>query len=205
MHFLQIIHTYINIYKRVRHTCFCQRTIIYSGTQCYPLGPHEWGLSFSANKILLSSVQPTQAMTLNLQRIQKRYAVTCTTDRNSHGCINHHYRADSRFAPSQRETSLQSNAVSDWLGANLVSTLLLQGSRFSSITTIYFDINSQLSQGYVLCMSTLFESDDLAKSNRHSGVIKSWTNVEYEYIFINYTTQCHCLQFWTINLDIYFF
>ena len=28
-------------------------------------------------------------------------------------------RADSRFAPSQRETSLQSNAVSHWLGANL--------------------------------------------------------------------------------------
>ena len=27
--------------------------------------------------------------------------------------------ADSRFAPSQWETSLQSNAVSHWLGANL--------------------------------------------------------------------------------------
>ena len=30
-------------------------------------------------------------------------------------------RADSRFAPSQWETSLQSNAVSHWLGANLES------------------------------------------------------------------------------------
>ena len=29
------------------------------------------------------------------------------------------YRADSRFAPSQWETSLQSNTVSHWLGANL--------------------------------------------------------------------------------------
>ena len=29
------------------------------------------------------------------------------------------YRADSRFAPSQWETSLQSNAVSHWLSANL--------------------------------------------------------------------------------------
>ena len=29
------------------------------------------------------------------------------------------YRADSRLAPSQWETSLQSNAVSHWLGANL--------------------------------------------------------------------------------------
>ena len=32
-------------------------------------------------------------------------------------------RADSRFTPSQWETSLQSNAVSHWLGANLVSAL----------------------------------------------------------------------------------
>ena len=33
------------------------------------------------------------------------------------------YRADSRFAPNQWETSLQSNAVSYWLGANLDSAL----------------------------------------------------------------------------------
>ena len=33
-------------------------------------------------------------------------------------------RADPRFAPSQWETSLQSNAVSHWLGANLESALL---------------------------------------------------------------------------------
>ena len=32
-------------------------------------------------------------------------------------------RADSRLAPSQWETSLQSNTVSHWLGANLESTL----------------------------------------------------------------------------------
>ena len=31
------------------------------------------------------------------------------------------YRTDSRFAPSQWETSLQSNAVSHWMGANLES------------------------------------------------------------------------------------
>ena len=33
------------------------------------------------------------------------------------------FRADSRLAPSQWETSLQSNAVSHWLGANLESAL----------------------------------------------------------------------------------
>ena len=35
--------------------------------------------------------------------------------------VKAHYRADSKFAPSQWETSLQSNAVSHWLGANLKS------------------------------------------------------------------------------------
>ena len=34
------------------------------------------------------------------------------------------HRADSRLAPSQWETSLQSNAVSHWLGANIESALL---------------------------------------------------------------------------------
>ena len=33
------------------------------------------------------------------------------------------HRADSRFAPSQWETSLQSNAISHWLRANLESVL----------------------------------------------------------------------------------
>ena len=36
-----------------------------------------------------------------------------------------HLRADSRFAPSQWGTSLQSNSVSHWLGANLLSALHL--------------------------------------------------------------------------------
>ena len=33
------------------------------------------------------------------------------------------FRADSSFVPSQWETSLQSNAISNWLGANLKSAL----------------------------------------------------------------------------------
>ena len=32
-------------------------------------------------------------------------------------------RADSRFVPSQWETSLQSNTISHWLGANLESAM----------------------------------------------------------------------------------
>ena len=36
-----------------------------------------------------------------------------------------YFRSDSRLAPSQWETALQSNAVSHWLGANLESALYL--------------------------------------------------------------------------------
>ena len=38
------------------------------------------------------------------------------------------FRVDSRFAPSQWETSLRSNAVSHWLGANLESGLYMMWS-----------------------------------------------------------------------------
>ena len=41
------------------------------------------------------------------------------------------YRADSRLAPSQWETSLQSNAISHWLGANLWSALDYQISLYT--------------------------------------------------------------------------
>ena len=37
--------------------------------------------------------------------------------------LQYNCRADSRFAPSQWETSLQSNAISHCLGANLESAL----------------------------------------------------------------------------------
>ena len=40
-------------------------------------------------------------------------------------------RADFRFAPSQWETLLQSNAVSHWLGTNLESALIDIPMRFS--------------------------------------------------------------------------
>ena len=43
-------------------------------------------------------------------------------------CYQDNCRADSRFVPSQWETSLQSNGVSHWLGANLESIDPLQVS-----------------------------------------------------------------------------
>ena len=43
---------------------------------------------------------------------------------NGHCGVRYYYRADSRIAPSQCETSLQSNnRVSDWLGVNQESVL----------------------------------------------------------------------------------
>ena len=53
------------------------------------------------------------------------------------------YKADSRFAPGQWETSLQSNAVSHWLGANLklalIYMLILFGETY--ICTSYHSLN----------------------------------------------------------------
>ena len=46
---------------------------------------------------------------------------------DSYNTLQHpagYIRADSRFAPSQWETSSQSNAISHWLGTNLESALL---------------------------------------------------------------------------------
>ena len=47
---------------------------------------------------------------------------SCAGDAGDLRCHRAH-KADSRLAPSQWETSLQSNAVSHWLGANLESAL----------------------------------------------------------------------------------
>ena len=53
------------------------------------------------------------------------YVMKWQTMVEMHGCkrYNIQCRADSRLAPSQWETPLQSNAVSHWLGANLESAL----------------------------------------------------------------------------------
>ena len=53
-------------------------------------------------------------------------------------------RADSKFAPKQWETSLQSNVVSHWLGANLQSALdmVTQGARaWAGMILTYFSSN----------------------------------------------------------------
>ena len=74
-------------------------------------------------------VEPPAEFILN----KDKYFIHCQCTANGHR-INWYtfltmnylylYRADSRFAPSQWETSLQSNAVSHWLGSSLESALL---------------------------------------------------------------------------------
>ena len=55
------------------------------------------------------------------------------------------YRADSRLAPSQWETSLQSNAVSHWLGANLESALqYIKCGACNNCCMKVFDVKLQL-------------------------------------------------------------
>ena len=79
---------------------------------------------FSQRKPLLSHMANTKA-TDALWRLRSQ--VTGGRD------IDRSLRADPRLAPSQWETSLQSNAVSHWLGANLESALsLLQSSSLST-------------------------------------------------------------------------
>ena len=58
-------------------------------------------------------------MVLHWNRAQ---AITCLVGKATH--IDS-FRADSRLVPGHWETSLQSNAVSHWLGANLESALLI--------------------------------------------------------------------------------
>ena len=60
------------------------------------------------------------------------------------------YRADSRFVPRQWELSLQSNAVSHWLGANLESALA-----YALYQDILSDLHLALSRCTVLLITLL--------------------------------------------------
>ena len=60
------------------------------------------------------------------------------------------YRADSRFAPSQWEMSLQSNAVSHWLGANLESAqVYVWYSNYSGFRFQVFIFNKYIGTIYI--------------------------------------------------------
>ena len=80
------------------------------------------------------------------------------------------YRADSWLAPSQWETSLQSNAVSHWLGANLESALL------QIVAVIIPILLTHWGRVTHICVSTLtiMGSDNGLAPGRRQTII--WTN-----------------------------
>ena len=55
------------------------------------------------------------------------------TNRSQHFATLWIYRTDSRLAPSEWETSLQSNAVSHWLDANIESALIYHNNKTSAM------------------------------------------------------------------------
>ena len=54
--------------------------------------------------------------------------------------IHHFSRANSRFVPSQWETSLQSNAISHWLGVNQESALIQAAPYLWELINHHFDL-----------------------------------------------------------------
>ena len=63
------------------------------------------------------------------------------------------FRAHSRFAPSQWETSLQSNAISHWLGADLESALYIGQLRAFITTHIIGFHESNNTELYILLLA----------------------------------------------------
>ena len=95
-------------------------------------------------------------------------------------CSERHCRAaDSMLAPSQWETSLQSNAASHWLGANLESAL----HRIGAPTRMWF---SQLFNTLFLCFACVVSHDDVIKCKHFprywpfvQGVYRSPVNISH--------------------------
>ena len=83
----------------------------------------DWMLSWNLTNrpsVSFEGMHPVTHGDAHVQIIRNTHMLSIT-----HNVLLHYYnRADSRFAPSQWEMSLQSNAVSHWLCANLESALL---------------------------------------------------------------------------------
>ena len=80
------------------------------------------------------------------------FEITATSPRKQWVTIQSIPRADSRLAPCQWETALQSNAVSHWLGANLESALIsLSVSLQPDHVPILSDQNRTSSLVYWIC------------------------------------------------------
>ena len=88
----------------------------------------QWDTTLHCN-IVFHWLSPCPEWSLLLRKISMKYEVPTVLYWHNMGQVPSSqwgqcwYRADSRFVPSQWETSVQSNAISHWLGANLESAL----------------------------------------------------------------------------------
>ena len=101
------------------------------------------------------------------------------------------YRADSRFAPSQWETSLQSNAISHSLGANLESALE---------TCTWFCCAFPFLR---LCCQFIKDSHDIFTIYIYCILHAKWVaGNQYSQLFINEEHHCAnlCMQEQSMNM-----
>ena len=128
-----------------------------------------------------------------------------------------YFSADSRLAPSQWETSLQSKTVSHWLGANLESALYLWHDYVMHGCSVELPSLSVLCQKQVLthwgrvthiCVGklTIIGSDNGLSPGRRQAII--WTNAGIFLIgplgtnFSEILTEIHAFSFKKIHLKM---
>ena len=132
----------------------------------------------------------------------------------------HAHRADSRFAPSQWETSLQSNAVSHWLGTNLESVLThVAGGQISPGLNISKNFHLLHIQNFIFfntdciwfkenpCQNLLVQLADLLATRQiPSWLLMPWfrpgillNTIIYKRMELNLRLHLKCQQ-WTISI-----
>ena len=105
------------------------------------------------------------------------------------------YRDDSRFAPIQWETSLQSNAISHWMGTNLESTLYVYNEIWGLI--INFSTNHAMSDfiSFIIWGLRLrigrWKSQSLMNLTMHSSVMVNPWNKECDLGNFNSVSGAH--------------
>ena len=111
------------------------------------------------------------------------WAPVCQTGSISGQCISSDFRADSRFAPSQRETALLCNDVSHWLGASLESALILGWRQpMRDGVTLYWRLSlaarkPRISSGFYPCSHCALWSPNPMDQIKLSYLLIIWTKL----------------------------
>ena len=104
-----------NFQKTVSSLCFDELICLYCSVS----------MSWYVRKIYIATFEDYPVL-MSWFVLKKIHASVWYCGIDSHLVSELLYRADSEFAPSQWEMSLQSNTISHWLGANLESALWYQ-------------------------------------------------------------------------------